>query len=182
MRGGRRERERGCTVESMLARHVMSRSPQRKKKGTDQLGVDRTMAGCERDGRTPRFDRAVSRGRQQPYLGVHRAEFRPQTQILPLVFRFAVPQGREQRRWNVDTRIDDKFASDGVLVVGQGEKVGRFGFERVREDVAPAGDGFGGRGVGRGRLRRGTGSAHGVGWMSYGVYLFGTDFEADFGV
>lgn len=122
--------------------------------------MDGPVAGCERDGRAPRrVPLCVGRGlrwrAQQPYLGVHRAVFRPQTQVRARVVGVALAEGREHGCWDANRGVDDELATDGVVLVEQRKKVGRFGLERDRVGrgvLAPAACGVCERGVRGGRL------------------------------
>ena len=88
--GASRERERGCAVEGVLGGRS-ERSMATGKRETDHCGLDRPVIRGERDGRTSVL--GTSLGPDQPYVGVHRAGFGPQTQILALLFRFGFGEG-----------------------------------------------------------------------------------------
>ena len=98
--------------------------------------MNRPVVRGERDGRTP-----YAGGRQQPYLSIHGAVSRRQAEIFVIIFCFVLAQTRQHRRRDAYARIDDEFAFDSVLFIGEREKVGRFGLEggRRRGGDAPAG-------------------------------------------
>ena len=98
--------------------------------------MNRPVVRGERDGRTP-----YAGGPQKPYLGIHGVVSRRQTEIFAIIFCFVIAQRRQHGRRDAYARIDDEFAFDGVLFIGEREKVGRFGLEggRRRGGDAPAG-------------------------------------------
>jgi hypothetical protein len=139
-----RQRKRRGTVKRVLQRHQGSHGSTRTTR-THHLGPNRPVARGERERRPPQFATGGRRP-QQPYLGVHGAVFRCQTQIVAIGFCGVCVERREHGRGDAQARVDDELAFDGVALVGEREKVGRFGFEGGRRDAAA--------GV-RGRVRRG---------------------------
>ena len=82
--GMSRERERGCTVDGVLGGGSDRPWLCERERETDHCGLDRPVIRGERDSRTSVLE--TSLGPDQPYVGVHRAGFRLQTQILAIFF------------------------------------------------------------------------------------------------